>query len=98
MGLAFNDLLGNASVEHFLCQMYSECTLTRNILSIQYKKAKSHLYAALYLRHTKKGYEKSILAAIAVAPEYKKAYIKQEWWSTRRKCAYYAPQHSCMLL
>ena len=64
----------------------------------QCKEAKNHLYAALYLRHTEEGCEESILAANAAAPEYKKAYVKQEWWSTRRKWAYYARQQSCMLL
>lgn len=33
----------------------------------QCKEAKSHLYAALYLRHTEVGCEESILAAIATA-------------------------------
>ena len=85
-------------VEHFLCRTHSERTLTRNLARAQCKEAKSHLYAALYLRHTEAGCEESILAAIAAAPEHKQAYIKQEWWSTRKKWAYYASQHSCMLL
>lgn len=41
----------------------------------QCKEAKSHLYAALYLRHTEAGCEESILAAIATAPDHKKAYM-----------------------
>ena len=44
------------------------------------------------------GMEESPLAAIAIAPDDKKASIKQEWWSTRRKWAYYARQHSFLLL
>lgn len=76
MGLAFNDLSGNASVQHFLCRTHSEQTLTRNMLGIQCKEAKSHFYVALYLRHIEKRCEKSILAAIAAAPEHKKTYVK----------------------
>lgn len=98
VGLAFEDLTGDNSVEHFLCRTHSERTLTRNLAGVQCKEAKSHLYAALYLRHTEAGCEESILAAIAAASENKKAYIRQEWWSTRTKWAYYARQHSCMLL
>ena len=64
----------------------------RNMAGAQCKEAKSHLYAALYLRHTEAGCEESILAAIATAPDHKKAHM------SRRKWAYYARQHSCLLL
>ena len=35
---------------------------------------------------------------LLTAPEHKKAYIKREWWSTRRIWAYFEQQRSCMLL
>lgn len=78
VGLTFEDLTGDNSVEHFLYCIYSERTLTKNLVSVQYKKVKSHLYIALYLRHTKAGYEELILAVIAATSENKKAYIRQE--------------------
>lgn len=69
VGLAFEDSTGDNSVENFLYRTHSERKLTRNLAGLQYKKAKSHLYAALYLRHTEAGCEESILAAIAAVPE-----------------------------
>lgn len=44
------------------------------------------------------GCEESIEAAIHAAPEDKKEYIRREWWSTSHQWAYYARQHSCLLL
>lgn len=49
--------------------------MTRNMSGMQCKEAKGHLYAAFYLRYTEEGCEESILAAIAAAPEPKKAYV-----------------------
>lgn len=56
------------------------------------------MYQALYFRHSSIGCEQSIEAAIHSAPEDKKEYICREWWSTRHQWAYYARQHSCLLL
>lgn len=95
VGLPFEILTVDACVEHFLCRTYSERTLTRNMAGVQCKEAKSHFYIALYLHHTEAECEKSILAATATAPDHKKAYIKQEWWSIRRKWAYYGSIYTC---
>ncbi len=51
MGLTFEDLTRDNSIEHFLYHTYSEYILTRNLASVQYKEAKSHFYAAFYLCH-----------------------------------------------
>ena len=44
------------------------------------------------------GCEQSIEAAIRMAPSRKRDYIWREWWETRQIWAYYARQHSCLLL
>ncbi|KAL2044764.1 hypothetical protein N7G274_002539 [Stereocaulon virgatum] len=64
----------------------------------QCKQAFQYLYSALYYRHTSMGCEQSIEAAMRAAPEHKKKYIKTEWWIIRNLWAYYARQHSCLLL
>lgn len=78
MKLVFEDLIGDNSVEYFLYCIYFECIFTRNLASIQYKKVKSYLYKAFYLYHIEVECKKSILAAIAAVPKYKKAHIKQK--------------------
>ena len=89
---------GATEVDHFLCRKHSERTLKRNLGAQDCKAAYEHLYAALYFRHTRIGCEQSIEAAIQAAPERKKDYIAREWWETRQIWAYYARQHSCLLL
>ena len=44
------------------------------------------------------GCDQSIEAAIKAAPESKRAYIRREWLETKQQWAYYARQHSCLLL
>lgn len=46
IGLVFEDLTEDASVEHFLCCTYSERSNTSNMAGVQCKEVKSHLGAA----------------------------------------------------
>ncbi|KAL2044765.1 hypothetical protein N7G274_002540 [Stereocaulon virgatum] len=89
---------GATEVSHFLCRNHSEESLKRNLKGPQCKQAFQYLYSALYYRHTSMGCEQSIEAAMRAAPEHKKKYIKTEWWIIRNLWAYYARQHSCLLL
>lgn len=76
--LTFEDLTRDNSIEHFLYYTHSERTFIKNLVSVQCKKVKSHLYTAFYLRHTEAEYKELILAVIAAIPKNKKAYIRQE--------------------
>ena len=98
--LAFRGLIdGEMEVDHLLCRTHSERTLNRRLTGDACKQARSHLYAALYFRKTSMGCEESIEAAIKTAPNQKiRKYIENEWWQTRKQWAYYARQHSCLLL
>ena len=98
--LAFRGLNdGEQEVDHFLCRKHSERTLKMRLAGPAYAKACKHLYSALYFRKTRMGCEESIQAAIDAAPnQEKRDYIYKEWWKTRHQWAYYARQHSCLLL
>ena len=97
--LAFRGLEeGEQEVDHFLCRKHSERTLKRELGGEGCKKSFEHLYKALYYRHSAPGCMEEINAAIAAAPDSKKEYIRREWLSTRKLWAYYARQHSCLLL
>ncbi|KAL2047152.1 hypothetical protein N7G274_001171 [Stereocaulon virgatum] len=89
---------GTTEVSHFLCRKHSERTLKRNLGAQDCKAAYQHIYSALYFKHTKMGCEQSIEAAIQEGPPRERDYIRREWWETRQNWAYYARQHSCLLL
>lgn len=96
---AFWGLIDNdTEIDHWLCQKHSERSLKRALGADNCKESFEHLYRALYVRQSSMGCEEDIQAAIRVAPEQKKEYIRREWWDTRRQWAYYARQHSCILL
>lgn len=90
--------MGEIEVSHFLCRKHSERTLDQKLAGPKCKKAKKHLYDALYYRKTGPGCEDSIKKAIDAAPKDKRNYIEQEWYQTRAQWANYACQHSCLLL
>lgn len=97
--LAFQGLKeGEQQVDHFLCQKHSERTLKQQLCTDNCKKSFEHLYKALYYRFTEQGCLESIGAAITAAPESKKEYICRDWLETKHLWAYYAHQHSCLLL
>ena len=97
--LAFRGLEeGEQQVDHFLCRKHSERTLKLKLAGDSCKKSFEHLYKALYYRFSEQGCLDEIHEAIAKAPESKKEYIRQQWLDTRRLWAYYARQHSCLLL
>lgn len=97
--LAFRGLIdGEIEVSHFLCRVHSERTLRRNLSPKKYSTSFAHLYKALYIRHTKPSCEDEIRTALRSTPPKKQRYIEREWWDTREKWAYYARQHSCLLL
>ena len=97
--LAFRGLEeGEQEVDHFLCRKHSERTLKRELGGEGCKQSFEHLYKALYYRHSAPGCMEEINAALAAAPDSKKEYIRREWLSTRKLWAYYARQHSCLLL
>jgi hypothetical protein len=86
-------------VNHPICQFHSEQTLKRRVKGSQAaNKARKHLIAALKYRKTKPGCKESIQAAINEAPERLKNYIEKKWWDTRELWAFYARQHSPLLL
>ena len=97
--LAFRGLEdGEVVPDHFLCQKHSERTFKRHLSAENCKESFAHLYTALYFRHSSIGCENEINEAIRKAPPTKKDYISREWWLTRKQWAYFARQHSCMLL
>ena len=98
--LAFRSLIdGEMEIDHLLCRTHSERTLNRRLNGVNCKEARSHLYTALYYRKTSMGCEQSIETAMKTAPNEKtRKYIKNKWWQTRKQWAYYARQHSCLLL
>ena len=97
--LAFRGLEeGEQQVDHFLCRKHSERTLKRELSAKTCKKSFEHLFQALYYRYSEQGCLDEINAAIAAAPDSKKEYIRKWWLHTRRLWAYYARQHSCLLL
>ena len=98
--LAFRGLQdGELQPDHFLYRKHSERTLKDRLAGPKCKKSFEHLYHALYFRLTKGGCEESIQAALAHAPDEEKAqYIERQWWKTRQQWAYYARQHSSLLL
>ena len=85
-------------MDHFLCRKHSERTLKRELGGEACKQSFEHLYKALYYRFSSNGCMQEINAALAAAPDSKKQYIRREWLSTRKLWAYYARQHSCLLL
>ena len=98
--LAFKGLVdGEQEVDHFLCRKHSERTMNRKLSSDACKEARKHLYAALYFRLSEPGCDDSLKSAISAAPNQKvKDYIQKEWVATKRQWAYYARQHSSLLL
>lgn len=99
VSLAFQGLIvGEMEVSHFLCRKHSERTLNRTLAGDKCKKARKHLYDALYFRKTEPGCEDSISKALIAAPKEKRDYIEREWLQTRAQWANYARQHSCILL
>ena len=97
--LAFRGLEeGEQQVDHFLCRKHSERTLKERLSGDACKKPFEHLYKALYYRFSEHGCLEEINAAISHAPESKKDYIRKWWLENRRFWAYYARQHSCLLL
>ena len=98
--LAFRGLKdGKIEVDHFLYRKHSERTLGRALSGNTCKQVRKHLYAALYYRLSEPGCDDSIKSALAAAPNQKtKDYIQKEWVATKRQWAYYARQHSSLLL
>ena len=85
-------------VDHLLCRKHSERTLKEKLSGDACKRSFEHLYKALYYRFSEHGCLKEINAAISQAPESTKDYIRKWWLDNRRLWAYYACQHSCLLL
>ena len=100
VSLAFRGLIdGEQEVDHLLCRKHSERTLGRRLQTEACKEARKHLYAALYYRLSEPGCDDSINKAIRAAPNQQmKDYIQKEWVPTKRQWAYYARQHSSLLL
>lgn len=100
VSLAFRGLIdGEMEVSHFSCRTHSERTLNRKLSGVACKKAKKHLYDALYFRKTQMGCDDSIQQALKAAPTDKiRQYIEKEWMETKHQWAAYARQHSCLLL
>ncbi len=97
--LAFRGLEeGEQQVDHFLCRKHSERTLKEKLGADSCKKSFEHLYKALYYRFSEQGCKDEVHAAINAAPDHKKEYIRKWWLDTRKLWAYYARQHSCLLL
>ena len=98
--LAFKGLAdGEQEVEHLLCRKHSERTLKRRLKAASCQEARKHLIAALYYRLSEPGCDDSIRKAIHAAPNKEiKDYIQKEWVPTKRQWAYYARQHSSLLL
>ena len=97
---AFRGLIdGEQKVDHFLCRKHSERTQKRRLPHDANAEARRHLYAALYYRLTEPGCDDSLRKAVKAAPkESTKRYIEKEWVATKRQWAWYARQHSSILL
>ena len=89
---------GEGVVDHYLCQKHSERTLKGELAGDRCKTARTSLYSALYFRQSRPGCEEEIQKALSTAPDNKKDYIWKKWWKTRSQWAYFARQHSCLLL
>jgi predicted nucleotidyltransferase component of viral defense system len=99
VSLAFQDMIAEEmKISHFLCRTHFERTLNRKLNELRCRKAKKHLYDALYFRKTKSKCDDSIKKTLNAASEDKRLYIERKWMQTKFKWANYARQHSSMLL
>ena len=86
-------------VGHLLCTKHASDTLDRKLSGNNRKKARDHMFTAMFVRKTKAGCRESVTAAIeSLSSQEDKQYLRKEWLSNIDSWALCARSHSCILL
>jgi hypothetical protein len=82
-------------VGHLLCTKHASDTLSRRLSGENRKKARDHMFTAMFVRKTRTGCRESVDAAInSLSSQEDKQYLRKEWLSNIDSWALCARSHS----